>query len=59
MGEYLFARKKRKISKVAFKKQQLFINLSNPIMVCPYRYSCFELPVAFIDCNVEGLPLRL
>ena len=28
-------------------------------MVCSYPYSCFDLPVALVDCQVEGFALCL
>ena len=28
-------------------------------MVCSYCYSCLDLPVVLVDCQVEGCPLRL
>ena len=28
-------------------------------MVCSYRYSCLDLPVALVDSQVEGCYLRL
>ena len=33
--------------------------MKNPIMVCYYRPSCIDLPVALFDCHVEVCPLRL
>ena len=33
--------------------------LVNPTMVCSYRSSCLDLPVAFVDCHMEGCALRL
>ena len=35
------------------------MNLMNPEMVCYYRYSCLDLPVALVDSQVEGCPSRL
>ena len=43
----------------AIKQQRRFTNLTNPTMVCSYHYSCLDLPVALVDCQVEGCPLRL
>ena len=34
-------------------------NLKNPTMVCSYRYYCIDLPVAIVDCQVEGCLPRL
>ena len=31
----------------------------NPTMVCYYCYSCIDLPVALVDFQMEGCPLRL
>ena len=31
----------------------------NPMMMCSYRYSCIDLPVALVYCQVEGCSLRL
>ena len=31
----------------------------NPTMVCSYRSSCLDLPVALFDCRAEGCPSRL
>ena len=31
----------------------------NPKMVCSYRYSCLELPVAFVDFQMKGCESRL
>ena len=33
--------------------------LANLTMVFSYRYSCLDLPVALVDFQVEGFPLRL
>ena len=33
--------------------------MTNPKMVCSYRYSCLDLPVALVDCQVGGFPSRL
>ena len=33
--------------------------LVNPTMVCSCRYSCFDLLVALVDCQVEVCPSRL
>ena len=30
--------------------------MTNPMMVCYYRSSCLYLPVALVDCQVEGCP---
>ena len=29
------------------------------MMVCSYHFSCLELPVALVGCQVEGCPSRL
>ena len=31
----------------------------NPKMVCSYRSSCLDLPVALVDCQMKGCELRL
>ena len=31
----------------------------NPTMVCSYRSFCIDLPVALVDCQVEGCFSRL
>ena len=31
----------------------------NPKMVCSYRSSCIDLPVALVDCQMKGRELRL
>ena len=28
-------------------------------MVCPYRSSCLDLPVALVDCHMKGCESRL
>ena len=33
--------------------------MTNPMMVCSYRYSCIDLPVALVDFKEEGCPLHL
>ena len=33
--------------------------MTNPTIVCSYRSSCLDLPVALVGFQVEGLPLRL
>ena len=43
----------------AIKQQHCLTNMPNTMMVCSCRYSCLELPVALVDCQVEVCPLRL
>ena len=31
----------------------------NPKMVCSYRSSCIDLPVALVDCQMKGCESRL
>ena len=31
----------------------------NPKLVCSYRPSCFDLPVALVDCQIKGCESRL
>ena len=33
--------------------------MTNPKMVCYCRYSCLDLSVALVDCQVEGRPSSL
>ena len=33
--------------------------MKNTAMVCSYRSSCIELPVALVGCQMEGIPLLL
>ena len=33
--------------------------MANPKMVCSYRYSCIDLPVALVDCQMKGCESRL
>ena len=40
----------------AIKQQQ---RLTNPTMVCYYRYSCLDLPVVLVGLQVEGCLLSL
>ena len=35
------------------------MNLTNPMMLCYYRSSCIDSPVALVDCKAEGFPLYL
>ena len=36
------------------------MNFMNPtMMACSYRSSFLDLPVALVDCQVEGCPMRL
>ena len=35
------------------------MNLTDPAKVGSYRSSCLDLPVALVDCQVEGCPSRL
>ena len=33
--------------------------MANPKMVCSYRSSCIDLPVALVDCQMKGCESRL
>ena len=51
-----FARKILDFLVIAAIKQQW--RLKSLTMVCSYRSSCIDLPVALVDCWVEGFPSR-
>ena len=44
---------------MALKQQQRFTIMVNPKMVCSYRSSCIDLPVALVDCQIKGCESRL
>ena len=44
---------------MAIKQQRLLIIMANPKMVCSYRYSCLDLPVALVDFQMKGCKSRL
>ena len=46
-------------STAAIKQQQRLTNLTNLTMVCYHCSSFLYLPVALVDCQVEGCPSRL
>ena len=41
------------------KQQRRSTIMVNPKMVCSYRSSCLDLPVALVDCHMKGCELRL
>ena len=43
----------------AIKQQRRSTIMVNPKMVCSYRSSCLELPVALVDCHMKGHKSRL
>ena len=43
----------------AIKQQWRSTIMVNPKMVCSYRSSCLDLPVALVDCQMKGCELRL
>ena len=44
---------------MAIKQQRQLAILSNLTIICSYRSSCIDLPVALVDCMVEGCVSRL
>ena len=43
----------------AIKQQRRLMIMTNPKMVCSYRYSCLDLPVTLVDFHMKGCEPRL
>ena len=44
---------------MAIKQQRQLMIMANPKMVCSYRFSCLDVPVALVYCHIKVCELRL